>query len=281
MHPLLNIAIGAARRAGDVIVRSLDRVGALTVSEKGRNDFVSEVDRAAEQAVIAAIHKAYPTHGILAEESGAQRRRRLHLGHRPARRYHEFPARFSAVRGFGGLPPSRPRGSRASCWTRTRGELFTAERGAGTHPGRPAAARFPATRDSTARRSAPVSRSARTSNGSSHTSRCWRRVMDATAGVRRPGAAVARSRVRRRRAPRRVLGSRPLALGHGRRQPAHHRSRRPGRRLHRRRVPRRRQPAGRNAARFRRARGDIRAAARRRASQMTAGRLLAIMAGLG
>jgi len=67
MHPLLNIAIGAARRAGDVIVRSLDRVGALVVSEKGRNDFVSEVDRAAEQVVIAAIHKAYPSHGILAE----------------------------------------------------------------------------------------------------------------------------------------------------------------------------------------------------------------------
>jgi myo-inositol-1(or 4)-monophosphatase len=71
MHPLLNIAVGAARRAGDVIVRSLDRVGALVVSEKGRNDFVSEVDRAAEQAVIAAIRKAYPAHGFLAEESGA------------------------------------------------------------------------------------------------------------------------------------------------------------------------------------------------------------------
>ena len=72
MHPLLNIAVGAARRAGEVIVRSLDRVGALVVSEKGRNDFVSEVDRAAEQAVIAAIRKAYPSHGFLAEESGAQ-----------------------------------------------------------------------------------------------------------------------------------------------------------------------------------------------------------------
>jgi myo-inositol-1(or 4)-monophosphatase len=71
MHPLLNIAIGAARRAGEVIVRSLDRVGTLTVSEKNRNDFVSEVDRAAEQVLIAAIRKAYPSHGFLAEESGA------------------------------------------------------------------------------------------------------------------------------------------------------------------------------------------------------------------
>ena len=46
MHPLLNIAIGAARRAGEVVVRNLDRVGGITVSEKSRNDFVTEVDRA-------------------------------------------------------------------------------------------------------------------------------------------------------------------------------------------------------------------------------------------
>lgn len=70
MHPLVNIAVGAARRAGEQIVRNLDRAGGITVSEKSRNDFVSEVDRAAEQAVIAVIRKAYPDHGILAEESG-------------------------------------------------------------------------------------------------------------------------------------------------------------------------------------------------------------------
>ncbi|MGH8251352.1 MAG: inositol monophosphatase family protein [Steroidobacteraceae bacterium] len=70
MHPLVNIAVGAARRAGELIVRNLDRVGGVTVSEKSRNDFVSEVDRAAEQALIATIRKAYPGHGILAEESG-------------------------------------------------------------------------------------------------------------------------------------------------------------------------------------------------------------------
>lgn len=70
MHPLVNIAIGAARRAGEVIVRNLDRVGGVTVSEKSRNDFVSEVDRQAEQVLIATIQKAYPEHGFLAEESG-------------------------------------------------------------------------------------------------------------------------------------------------------------------------------------------------------------------
>ena len=71
MHPLVNIAVGAARRAGEVIVRNLDRVGGVTVSEKSRNDFVSEVDRAAEQALIATIRKSYPDHGFLAEESGS------------------------------------------------------------------------------------------------------------------------------------------------------------------------------------------------------------------
>ncbi len=70
MHPLVNIAIDAARRAGETIVRNLDRVGGVTVSEKSRNDFVSEVDRAAEQVLIATIRKFYPAHGFLAEESG-------------------------------------------------------------------------------------------------------------------------------------------------------------------------------------------------------------------
>ncbi len=72
MHPLVNIAIGAARRAGDLIARNLDRAGGVSVSEKSRNDFVTEIDLAAEKQVIAAIRKAYPHHGILAEESGRQ-----------------------------------------------------------------------------------------------------------------------------------------------------------------------------------------------------------------
>jgi len=72
MHPLVNIAVGAARRAGELIVRNLDRAGGITVSEKSRNDFVTEVDRAAEQLLIATIRKSYPDHGFLAEESGRQ-----------------------------------------------------------------------------------------------------------------------------------------------------------------------------------------------------------------
>ena len=69
---MLNIAVRAARTAGDLIVRHLDRVDQLTVTSKHRNDFVTEVDRQAEQAIIRVLRKAYPNHGILAEESGAR-----------------------------------------------------------------------------------------------------------------------------------------------------------------------------------------------------------------
>ncbi len=72
MHPMLNIAVRAARVAGNVIVRHLDRLDTLTVTAKHRNDFVSEVDRLAEREIIQVLRKAYPNHGILAEESGAK-----------------------------------------------------------------------------------------------------------------------------------------------------------------------------------------------------------------
>ena len=70
MHPMLNIAVRAARNAGDIIVRHLNRLDQLTVSSKERNDFVSEADRQAEAEIIAVIRKAYPGHSVLAEESG-------------------------------------------------------------------------------------------------------------------------------------------------------------------------------------------------------------------
>ena len=71
MQPLMNIAIRAARRAGEVIIRSLNRLESLEVASKGRNDYVSEVDQAAEREIIALIRKAYPDHAFLAEDSGA------------------------------------------------------------------------------------------------------------------------------------------------------------------------------------------------------------------
>jgi myo-inositol-1(or 4)-monophosphatase len=71
MHPHLNTAIRAARRAATVIMRHADRLDRLSVETKGRNDFVSEVDRLAEEEIIRCIRSAYPAHAILAEESGA------------------------------------------------------------------------------------------------------------------------------------------------------------------------------------------------------------------
>jgi myo-inositol-1(or 4)-monophosphatase len=72
MHPLLNIAVSAARRGGDIITRHVGRIDRLTVKTKAQNDFVSQVDRLAEEEIIYTIRKAHPDHAILAEESGAQ-----------------------------------------------------------------------------------------------------------------------------------------------------------------------------------------------------------------
>ena len=70
MHPALNIAIKAARRAGQIINRASNDLDLLKVSTKQPNDFVTEVDQAAEAAIIATLQEAYPQYGILAEESG-------------------------------------------------------------------------------------------------------------------------------------------------------------------------------------------------------------------
>ncbi|MFZ2449188.1 MAG: inositol-1-monophosphatase [Methylovulum miyakonense] len=70
MQPMLNIAVRAARSAGDLILRSSDNIGQLRIDQKGKNDYASEVDRMAEREIINIIRAAYPGHAILAEESG-------------------------------------------------------------------------------------------------------------------------------------------------------------------------------------------------------------------
>jgi myo-inositol-1(or 4)-monophosphatase len=71
MQPLLNIAVRAARRAGDIIVRAIPRLDAVEIHSKGRNDYVTEIDRAAEADIIETIRRLYPDHAFLAEESGS------------------------------------------------------------------------------------------------------------------------------------------------------------------------------------------------------------------
>lgn len=70
MHPMLNTAVTAARKAGDIISRYADRVDQLDIQEKEQSDFVSKVDEMAEAAIIDIIRYAYRDHSILAEESG-------------------------------------------------------------------------------------------------------------------------------------------------------------------------------------------------------------------
>ncbi|MDO4724365.1 MAG: inositol monophosphatase family protein [Comamonadaceae bacterium] len=80
LHPMLNVAIKAARAAGSVINRAALDVEAVRVSQKQINDFVTEVDTAAEEAIVQTLLGAYPKHGILAEESG-QRHGNPHAEH--------------------------------------------------------------------------------------------------------------------------------------------------------------------------------------------------------
>jgi myo-inositol-1(or 4)-monophosphatase len=70
MQPLLNIAVKAARRAGDLIVRSLPKLDSIKIDSKGRNDFVTDIDRQAEADIIATVRRSHPDHAFLGEESG-------------------------------------------------------------------------------------------------------------------------------------------------------------------------------------------------------------------
>jgi len=73
MHPMLNTAIKAARRAGAIINRASLDLEKLQVASKGPRDYVTEVDRSAEAAIIDVLRTAYPDHGFLGEESGEQK----------------------------------------------------------------------------------------------------------------------------------------------------------------------------------------------------------------
>ncbi len=70
LHPMLNVAVNAARKAGSIINRASLDIDQLKVSTKSTNDFVTEVDHKAEEVIIETLLTAYPGHGILAEESG-------------------------------------------------------------------------------------------------------------------------------------------------------------------------------------------------------------------
>ncbi|HXR19931.1 MAG TPA: inositol monophosphatase family protein [Steroidobacteraceae bacterium] len=132
MHPLLNIAVRAARRAGEIIVRSLVRLESLEVTSKGRNDFVSEIDRAAEREIIEIVHKHYPEHAILAEESGRSGENDTVWIIDPldgtTNFLHGFPVFAVSI-----AVEQRGRLEVAVVYDPMRQEVFTATRGAGAH----------------------------------------------------------------------------------------------------------------------------------------------------
>jgi myo-inositol-1(or 4)-monophosphatase len=72
MHPMLGIAVKAARRAGSIINRGAREIDLLTITSKGPKDFVSEVDREAERTIVETLLASYPDHAILAEEGTAK-----------------------------------------------------------------------------------------------------------------------------------------------------------------------------------------------------------------
>lgn len=132
MHPMLNIAVRAARRAGDIIARSTDKVDQLEVKHKADNDFVSEVDHQAEEEIIYVIRKAFPEHAILAEESGQ------HAGNDYEWVIDPLDGTTNFVHGFPQYAVSialrhKGRLEVAVVYDPMRQEMFTASRGAGAH----------------------------------------------------------------------------------------------------------------------------------------------------
>ena len=129
-HPLLNIAVRAARQAGNVIARNIDRFDAFAVSEKAANDFVTEIDRVAERRIIGTIRRSYPDHAFLAEESGAHGRHDFEWIIDPLDGTTNFVHGFPHVAVSIGVR-HRGRMEHGVVFDPLRQELFTASRGSG------------------------------------------------------------------------------------------------------------------------------------------------------
>lgn len=133
MHPTLNVAIKAAREAGKIISHASRDVGALTIQVKDVNDFVSEVDRNAEEAIIDILKHAYPDHGFFGEESGKSNQDADSIWiidplDGTTNFLHNFPAYCVsiALQEKGVL-------TQAVIYDPVRNDLFTATRGAGAY----------------------------------------------------------------------------------------------------------------------------------------------------
>jgi myo-inositol-1(or 4)-monophosphatase len=187
MHPMLNTAVKAARKAGSIINRASLDLDLVKVASKGRSDFVTEVDRAAEQAIVDILLKAYPDHAVLAEESGASGESEYTWIIDP------LDGTTNFIHGFPQYAVSialrhREHITQAVVYDPTRNELFTATRGRGAFLNE---------------RRIRVSRRGKLSECLIGTGfpfrsfehldeyvRMFRSVTEHTAGIRRPGAAA-------------------------------------------------------------------------------------------
>jgi myo-inositol-1(or 4)-monophosphatase len=190
MHPMLNTAVKAARKAGAIINRASLDLDLVRVSSKGRSDFVTEVDRGAEAAIIDVLKSAYPSHTFLAEESGASH---PDSGAEYTWIIDPLDGTTNFIHGFPQYAVSialqhRGQITQAVVYDPTRNELFTASRGRGAYLNE---------------RRIRVSRRAKLAESLIGTGfpfrqlehldeyvRMFKRITEETAGIRRPGAAA-------------------------------------------------------------------------------------------
>src|SRR5687767_471423 len=233
MHPMLNIAVRAARKAGSVINRaSLDGAG-LEVRSKHQNDFVTRVDTAAEEAILDVVRKSYPDHAILAEESGAAEGRAEYQWiidplDGTTNFIHGFPQYCVSI-----AIRRRDELAHGVVYDPNRNELFTASKGSGAYLNdrRIRVSKCLRLGDALVGTGFPFREGARIDLYSNQ----LKNIMQKCARVRRG----ARPCLRGVRPARCVLGAWTVAVGHGRRRASHPGSgrtrRRPARRV---RLPR-------------------------------------------
>lgn len=133
MHPMLNIAVRAARSAGNIIARATGQLDTIQTLQKGTNDFVTNVDKEAEHAIVQVLQKSFPTHHIVGEEHGD-------YGNNSDSEYQWIIDPLDGTTNFiKGIPhfavsialKAHGKLDQAVIFDPLRGELFTASRGAG------------------------------------------------------------------------------------------------------------------------------------------------------
>ncbi|WP_295852234.1 inositol monophosphatase family protein [uncultured Xylophilus sp.] len=190
LHPMLNVAIKAARAAGAIINRAALDVESVRVSQKQINDFVTEVDQAAEQVIIETLLGAYPGHGILAEESGSTHGAQdsefvwiIDPLDGTTNFIHGFPVYCVSI-----ALSVRGRIEQAVIYDPSRNDLFTATKGRGAYLNerRIRVSKRTRLQESLISTGFPF----RPGDNLQHYLQIMGEVMQRTAGVRRPGAAA-------------------------------------------------------------------------------------------